>query len=214
MSLDFPILSFMIWFPILGGIYIAAQKRTDSNVRVEASIIASICLLSSIVALVFFDAGTADMQFTERFSWISVFNIEYFLGVDGISLPLIILTTFTTLLVIFAGWDVISDRPHLYLGSFLVLEGVMIGVFAALDAALFYVFWEAMLIPMFLIIGVWGGENRVYATIKFFLYTLLGSLLMLIALLYLYGETGGFSIESMHKVKLDILEQKLIFFGL
>ena len=213
MGLDFPILSFMIWFPILGGIYIAAQKRTDSNVRVEASIIASICLLSSIVALVFFDASTADMQFTERFSWISVFNIEYFLGVDGISLPLIILTTFTTLLVIFAGWDVISDRPHLYLGSFLVLEGVMIGVFAALDAALFYVFWEAMLIPMFLIIGVWGGENRVYATIKFFLYTLLGSLLMLIALLYLYGETGGFSIESMHKVKLDILEQKLIFFA-
>ena len=213
MSLDFPILSFMIWFPILGGIYIAAQKRTDSNVRVEALIIASICLLFSVVALVFFDASTAEMQYIERFSWISVFNIEYFLGVDGISLPLIILTTFTTLLVIFAGWDVISDRPHLYLGNFLILEGVMIGVFAALDAALFYVFWEAMLIPMFLIIGIWGGENRVYATIKFFLYTLLGSLLMLVALLYLYGETGGFSIESMHGVKLDILEQKLIFFA-
>ena len=211
MNFDFPILSFMIWFPVLGGIYIATQKRTSGNIKIEALSIAIICFISSLLALVYFDNNSANMQFVERYSWIPVFNIEYLLGVDGISLPLIILTTFTTILVICAGWSVISERPHLYMGSFLVLEGIMIGVFAALDAALFYVFWEAMLIPMFLIIGIWGGQNRVYATIKFFLYTLLGSLLMLVALLYLYGETGVFSIESMHNAQLDMIEQKLIF---
>jgi len=211
MNFDFPILSFMIWFPVLGGIYIATQKRTSANIKIEALIIAIICFISSLLALVYFDNDSANMQFVERYTWIPVFNIEYLLGIDGISLPLIILTTFTTILVICSGWSVISDRPHFYMGSFLVLEGIMIGVFAALDAALFYIFWEAMLIPMFLIIGIWGGQNRVYATIKFFLYTLLGSLLMLVALLYLYGETGVFSIESMHNAQLDMIEQKLIF---
>ena len=136
-------LSFMIWFPILGGIFIAIQKPEGSNAKVMALAVAAICFFSSLVALVHFDSSAAAMQFTERYSWIAVFKIEYFLGVDGISLPLIVLTTFTTILVIGAGWNVISDRPNLYLGSFLILEGIMIGVFAALDAALFYVFWEA-----------------------------------------------------------------------
>jgi NADH-quinone oxidoreductase subunit M len=151
------------------------------------------------------------MQFVERGSWISQLNIEYYLGVDGISMPLIILTTFISVFVIIAGWEVIQYKPASYMASFLIMEGVMVGVFSALDAMLFYVFWEAMLIPMFLIIGIWGGPNRVYATIKFFLYTFFGSVFMLIALIYMYFQSGSFDILAFHDLKLSLNEQILIF---
>ncbi len=151
------------------------------------------------------------MQFVERQPWIGAFNAWYHLGVDGISMPLIVLTTFITPLVVIAGWTVIEKRPAQYLAAFLILEGLMIGVFAALDALLFYVLWEAMLIPMFVIIGVWGGPRRVYATIKFFLYTFLGSVLMLVALIYLYLKGGSYAIADLQAMPLSLREQTLIF---
>ena len=144
------------------------------------------------------------MQFVERAPWIPAFQIFYHLGVDGISMPLVLLTTFTTVLVVIAGQEVIEHRASQYMASFLILEGLMVGAFSALDAILFYVFWEALLVPMFLIIGIWGGENRVYATIKFFLYTFLGSVLMLVAFLYLYAEADSFQILDFHHVRLDL----------
>ncbi len=158
-----------------------------------------------------FDTATATMQFVERMAWIQVFNVEYYLGIDGLSLPLILLTTFLTPLVLLAARGVIKDRPAQYLAAFLILEGLMIGVFSALDALLFYVFWEAMLIPMFIIIGVWGGERRIYATIKFFLYTFLGSVFMLVALVYLYLQADSYSILDFHSLPLSQTEQFWIF---
>ena len=159
-----------------------------------------------------FDRSSSDMQFVERQPWIDRFNIEYFLGVDGISVPLILLTTFLTIIVVIAGWRVIQTRVAQYFASFLIMEGLMIGVFCALDSILFYLFWEAMLIPMFLIIGIWGGPNRVYAAIKFFLYTLAGSLLMLVALLYLYNASqGSFDVLVFQQLPLTSSVQTLIF---
>ena len=143
------------------------------------------------------------MQFVERMPWIRAFNVEYYLGVDGFSMPLILLTTFLTPIVVLAGWNVIRSRTAEYFAAFLILEGLMIGVFAAVDALLFYVFWEAMLIPMFIIIGVWGGERRIYATLKFFLYTFLGSVFMLIALIYLYLKSGSYSILVFQQLPLS-----------
>jgi NADH-quinone oxidoreductase subunit M len=151
------------------------------------------------------------MQFVERWPWIDALNVFYYLGVDGLSAPLILLTTFITPLVIIAGWDTITNRPAQYFAAFLILEGLMVGVFSALDGILFYVFWEAMLIPMFLIIGVWGGERRVYATLKFFLYTFLGSVLMLVAFIYLYLQTGGWDLFGFMNEPLTLGVQKLIF---
>jgi NADH-quinone oxidoreductase subunit M len=151
------------------------------------------------------------MQFVERAPWIPTFDVYYYLGVDGISMPLIILTTFITIFVIIAGWDVITYKPSHYMAAFLIMEGVMVGVFSALDAILFYVFWEAMLIPMFIIIGVWGGPNRVYATIKFFLYTFFGSVFMLVALIYMYFQADSFSILDFHDLQLGMTAQILIF---
>ena len=151
------------------------------------------------------------MQFVERVPWIRAFNVEYYLGVDGFSMPLILLTTFLTPIVVLAGWDSVRVRTAEYFAAFLILEGLMIGVFAALDALLFYVFWEAMLIPMFIIIGVWGGERRIYATVKFFLYTFLGSVFMLIALIYLYLKSGSYSILVFQQLPLSQTEQTLIF---
>jgi NADH-quinone oxidoreductase subunit M len=151
------------------------------------------------------------MQFQEQVPWIAAFKASYHLGVDGISMPLIILSTFITVLVILAGWEVIKTRTSQYMAAFLVMEGLMNGVFAALDGVLFYVFWEAMLIPMFLIIGVWGGPRRVYATIKFFLYTFLGSVFMLVALIYMYLQADSFSILDFHRLPLGMTEQVLIF---
>lgn len=210
MSLEWPILSVVIWLPVLGGLLLLISgdraARPIALLTSVATFILSIPLFSS------FDKTTAGMQFVEKMPWISQFNVNYHLGVDGISMPLILLTSFTTVLVVLAGWESIKTRIAQYMAAFLIMEGVMIGVFSALDAVLFYVFWEAMLIPMFLIIGVWGGPRRVYATIKFFLYTFLGSVFMLVALIYMYLQSNGsFSILDFHILTLDRTEQIYIF---
>lgn len=212
MSADWPILSAIIWLPIIGGLMVLASGDKDPNkARWIALAFAVMTFVVSLPLFSGFNASTTEMQFVERMPWISYFNIEYYLGVDGISMPLIILTTFISIFVIVAAWEVIQYKPSYYLAAFLIMEGVMVGVFAALDAMLFYVFWEAMLIPMFLIIGVWGGVNRVYATIKFFLYTFFGSVFMLVALIYMYFQTGSFDILGFHELKLTLSEQILIF---
>lgn len=218
MDLSHNILSILVWLPILGGIAVLAVGDDDDSRSPRASGMRLLTLGVSLLTFLFsiflytnFDTATAEMQFVERVPWIGAFSVEYFLGVDGISAPLILLTTFTTPLVVIAGWDTIKSRPAQYFAAFLILEGLMIGVFSALDAVLFYVWWEAMLVPMFLIIGVWGGERRIYATLKFFLYTFLGSVLMLVAFIYLYGKTGDFNFFSFMSVPLTLTEQKYIF---
>ena len=212
MLADLPLLSIVIWLPILGGLLTMAVGDERSELARRVALAASILtFVFSVPLYTAFDTGTAAMQFVERAPWIETFNIYYHLGIDGISMPLILLTTFVTVLVVIAGWDVIRVRPSQYFAAFLIMEGVMNGVFAALDAMLFYVFWEAMLIPMFIIIGVWGGPRRVYATIKFFLYTFLGSVLMLVALIYLYVKSGSYSILDFHVLGLGAREQTLIF---
>ncbi|MEO5703056.1 MAG: NADH-quinone oxidoreductase subunit M, partial [Gammaproteobacteria bacterium] len=188
-----------------------AAGGNPARARMLALLVAAITFLLSIPLYTGFDNNTHLMQFVEKAAWIPTFNINYHLGVDGISMPLILLTTFTNVLVVLAGWQVIQYKPAQYMAAFLLMEGLMIGVFAALDAILFYVFWEGMLIPMFVIIGVWGGPKRVYATIKFFLYTFLGSVLMLIALLYLYLQTDSFAILDFHDLKIGMTAQILIF---
>ncbi len=173
--------------------------------------VSGLALLLSVPLWSQFATGTAAMQFVERAPWISTIHSEYYIGVDGISMPLILLTTFTTVLIVIASWTDIEKRVAQYFAAFLILEGLMIGVFAALDGALFYVFWEAMLIPMFIIIGVWGGPRRVYATIKFFLYTFIGSLLMLVALIYLYLKSGSYELAVFQRMPLTLTEQTFIF---
>jgi NADH-quinone oxidoreductase subunit M len=206
------LLSVLIWLPTLGGILLLLLgERLGRLDRWLALLISVLTFVLSIPLYAGFDAGTADMQFVERIPWIDAFRVEYFLGVDGFSMPLILLTTFLTPIVVLAGWEVIKVRAAQYFAAFLVLEGLMIGVFSALDGLLFYVFWEAMLVPMFVIIGIWGGERRVYATIKFFLYTFLGSVFMLLALIYLYLQTGSYSILDFHRVPLSMAEQLPIF---
>lgn len=187
------------------------KKGNPSNTRFIALLISIVTFVLSIPLYTSFDSTTAVMQFSELTPWISSFNINYHLGIDGISMPLIVLTTFMTVIVVIAGWEVIKDKVEQYMAAFLIMEGLMVGVFASLDAALFYVFWEAMLIPMFIVIGVWGGENRVYATIKFFLYTFFGSVFMLIALLYLYSQSNSFEILDFHQLKIGLTAQILIF---
>ena len=210
--MDTPLLSLVIWLPIAGGALLLAlgERRTEA-VRWLALAASVLTFVVSIPLFTEFDRGTAAMQFVERVPWIEQFNVEYFLGVDGISMPLILLTTFITVLVVIAGWQVIDRRQNQYFASFLIMEGVMNGVFASLDAMLFYVFWEAMLIPMFIIIGIWGGPRRIYATLKFFLYTFLGSVLMLVALIYMYLKAGDYDIASFHALGLGMHEQVLIF---
>lgn len=211
---DLSILSLCIWTPIIGGLWVifAGSRVAPNAVRNDALLFSIATFIISLFLWRDFDNALGTMQFVERISWIAPFDIFYHVGIDGIALPLILLTTFTTILIVLAGWEVITDRVNQYMGAFLILEGLMIGVFSALDAVLFYVFWEAMLIPMFLIIGIWGGPNRVYATIKFFLYTFLGSVFMLVALLYLYQQTNdSFAIQDMHTVALGLTEQKWIF---
>ena len=208
------LLSVLIWFPVVGGVLVLAvpADRNADRARWTALGVSVATFLLSIPLWSRFDRTSADMQFVERTPWIERFQIEYFLGVDGISVPLVLLTTLLTMVVVVAGWRVIKDRVAQYFAAFLIMEGLMIGVFCALDGILFYLFWEAMLIPMFLIIGVWGGPNRVYAAIKFFLYTLLGSLLMLIALLYLNRAAGGsFDLLSFHHLPLSAGVQTLVF---
>ena len=212
MSADWPILSAVIWLPVLGGLLVAFSGDRAPNVsRWLALVVAVLTFLLSLLLYTGFEMNTAAMQFQENIPWIESLQVNYHLGVDGISMPLIILTTFITILVVIAGWQVIQYKPSQYMAAFLIMEGVMVGVFSALDAMLFYVFWEAMLIPMFLIIGIWGGPNRVYATIKFFLYTFLGSVFMLVALIYMYFQSGSMSILDFHTLKLGLTEQILIF---
>ena len=209
---NLPILSLLIWAPILGGIWVLyAGDRQETTVKYFSLAVSILVFVLSLLLLDGFDVNTPNMQFVEQTVWIESFNIYYRLGIDGISLPLILLTTFMTVLVIIAGWEVIESRISQYMASFLFLEGFMLGTFSALDAILFYFFWEAMLIPMFLIIGVWGGARRVYATIKFFLYTFLGSVFMLVALLYLYTQSGSFNILDLHALPLSMTAQQLIF---
>ena len=211
--LDSHLLSILIWLPILGGVLVLAtgDDRNGALARKISFGFSVATLLASLSLYRNFDLTTADMQFVEQMPWINIFDIQYFLGVDGISVPLILLTTFLTVIVVVAGWEVVQERTAQYFAAFLFMEGFMVGVFSALDGVLFYLFWEAMLIPMFLIIGVWGGQNRVYAAIKFFLYTLLGSLLMLVAIIYLYSQSGSFSVLEFHKTPLGMTPQILIF---
>ncbi|MEQ8427832.1 MAG: NADH-quinone oxidoreductase subunit M [Gammaproteobacteria bacterium] len=207
-----PILSMLIWTPIIGGIWaLIAGDRQEQTVKYFSLAVSVITFVFSVMLYLEFDTSVVEMQFVEQASWISAFDIQYYLGIDGIALPLILLTSFTTILVVLAAWEVIEKHISYYMAAFLILTGLMNGVFAALDAILFYVFWEAMLIPMFIIIGIWGGPNRVYATIKFFLYTFLGSVFMLVAFLYLYVKAGSFEIEMMHSVPLSLLAQQFIF---
>ena len=210
------ILSLSIWVPILAGLLVFATGN-DSNARL-ARVLALIGALAAFAVtlplLTGFDNANAGFQFVEKSVWIERFNIHYHLGVDGISMLFVPLTAFITVLVVLAGWEVIEKRVAQYMGAFLILSGLMIGVFCALDGALFYVFFEATLIPMYVIIGVWGGPNRVYAAFKFFLYTLAGSLLMLVAIIYLYLKSGGsFDITTWHALSMPLPVQKMIFFA-
>ena len=210
-------ISLAIWVPIVFGAAVLAvgNDRNPAAARWTALAGSVLGLLACVPLWTGFDLNSAGMQFEEMAPWIARFNVNYHLGVDGISMPLILLNSFMTILVVVAHWEVITEKVSQYLAAFLVMSGLINGTFAALDAILFYVFFEAMLIPMFLIIGVWGGPNRVYAAVKFFLYTLLGSLLMLAAFIYLYWQTNGsFEILDYHKVPLGITAQVLVFLAM
>ena len=208
------LLSLLIWLPILGGglVLFVGNDRSETA-RWLSLAISILVFILSLGLWTGFDSSTHLMQFVEKTPWISHFDINYYLGVDGISMPLIILTTFSTILVIAAGWQVIQHRTAHYMAAFLMMEGLIVGVFSALDGILFYAFWEASLIPMLLIVGIWGGDNRVYAAIKFFLYTFLGSVFMLISLIYMYNKGGSFSILDMHNLSLTTIEQAWIFWA-
>jgi NADH-quinone oxidoreductase subunit M len=211
------LLSLAIWVPIAAGLLVLAVGG-DPRAPLQRWIALAGAILGFLVTIPLytnFDSGSAAMQFVELAPWIQTFNINYHLGVDGISVLFILLNSFITVTVVIAGWTVIESRVGQYYAAFLLLSGLLNGVFAALDGVLFYVFFEATLIPMFIIIGIWGGPNRVYAAVKFFLYTLFGSLLLLVALLYLYSRSGGsFAILDWHKLPLPLPAQVLLFFGM
>ncbi|MFZ2736821.1 MAG: NADH-quinone oxidoreductase subunit M [Burkholderiaceae bacterium] len=210
------LLSLAIWTPIFFGLVLLGLGRDDQAraVRWVALIGAVLSFLLTLPLYTGFKLGTAAMQFVEKSPWIERFNVFYHLGIDGISFWFIPLTAFITVVVVIAGWEVITQRVNQYMGAFLILSGLLIGVFSALDGLLFYVFFEATLIPMYLIIGIWGGPNKIYAAFKFFLYTLLGSLLLLVALIYLYIQSGGsFDIQGWHELPLDAGVQTLLFFA-
>ena len=210
------LLSLAIWMPIAFGIILLALGRDDQArmVRYVALIGAVASFLVTLPIYSGFQNDTAAMQFVEKMPWLDRFNVFYHLGVDGISFWFVPLTAFITVIVVIAGWEVITSRVNQYMGAFLILSGLMVGVFSALDGILFYVFFEATLIPMYLIIGIWGGPNKIYAAFKFFLYTLLGSLLMLVALIFLYTKSGGsFDIQAWHKLPLEASTQSLLFFA-
>ena len=210
------LLSVLIWLPIVGGVLLllaAGQKVGGGRLKAAAMAVAGCNFLLSLPLFIMFDSSTAALQFAEDAAWIDRYNIRYGLGVDGFSMPLIILNTFVALLAVAGCWENIQTRIGGYVAAFLIMSGLTNGVFAAADAALFYIFWEATLIPLFMIIGIWGGERRVYAALKFFLYTLLGSLLMLAALLYLHVQTGSFAIVDFHHAPLTKTAQALLFFA-
>jgi NADH-quinone oxidoreductase subunit M len=210
------LLSLAIWVPIAFGAVLLAFGRDE-----QAKVVRWIALVGSVISFLLtvplyahFDNTTAAMQFVENITWIERFNVNYHLGLDGISFWFVPLTAFITVIVVIAAWEVITQRVNQYMGAFLILSGLMIGVFTALDGMLFYVFFEATLIPMYLIIGIWGGPNKIYAAFKFFLYTLLGSLLMLVALIYLYTQSGGsFELVKWHALPLGETAQTLLFFA-
>ena len=210
------LLSLAIWIPIFFGVVLLALGRDE-----QARVVRWVALVGSVVSFLVtlplysgFKLGTSAMQFVETTSWIERFNVNYHLGVDGISVWFVILTAFINVIVVIASWESITHKVNQYMGAFLILSGLMIGVFCAMDGILFYVFFEATLIPMYLIIGIWGGPNKIYAAFKFFLYTLLGSLLMLVALIFLYVKSGGsFDIATWHQLPLDGSTQTLLFFA-
>jgi NADH-quinone oxidoreductase subunit M len=210
-----PYLSLLIWLPILSAIPISIFS-SHSRDRVSlwiALIVTLICLSLSVYLYVIFDTTTSVMQFSEKHTWIPMLKIYYELGVDGISLPLITLSNVTTLLIVLAAWKMVEKRISAYLAAFMVMQGTVVGVFASVDAMLFYFFWEAMLIPMYLSIGIWGMSNRLYASTKFFLYTFLGSALMLAVLIYLRMQSGSFNILSFYQLHIPLSDQVWIFFG-
>ncbi len=210
------LLSLAIWTPIFFGVVLLALGRDD-----QARVVRWIALIGSIISLLVtlplysqFDRTTSAMQFVEKTQWIERFNVNYHLGIDGISFWFVLLTAFITVIVVISAWEAITERVNQYMGAFLILSGLLIGVFCALDGILFYTFFEATLIPMYLIIGIWGGPNKIYAAFKFFLYTLLGSLLMLVALVFLYTKSGGsFDILAWHKLPLGGTAQTMLFFA-
>ncbi len=213
---DIPLLSLAVWLPIAGGLLVLASGdgRNVAFSKLIALVTAIFGFLVTIPLYTGFDTASAGMQFVELMPWVRDYNINYHLGVDGISMPFVILNSFITVLVVMAGWTVIEYKPSQYFAAFLIMSGLLNGIFSALDGILFYVFFEASLIPLYLVIGVWGGKNRVYAAFKFFLYTLLGSLLMLIALIYLYYKSGGsFEILEWHTLPLPMTAQTLLFFA-
>jgi NADH-quinone oxidoreductase subunit M len=211
---SFPLLSLLVWLPILGGaVALLAGNARPQLARWIALAFAAATLVASLWLFTGFDFGNPGMQFIEQHAWVPAYDIQYHLGADGISVALIGLTTLTTLLVLVGAWSPIQSRVSQYVASMLFLEGVMIGVFAAMDAMLFYVFFEAMLIPMFILIGVWGGPRRVYASLKFFLYTFLGSVFMLVGLIYLYIKGGSWQLVDMYALPLSMPEQMWLFFA-
>jgi NADH-quinone oxidoreductase subunit M len=213
MSTEIPYLSLAIWLPIFFGVLVLAlgKQLNAQGLRWVALCGACLGFAVTLPLVMAFDAGTASMQFVELKPWIPAFSINYYVGVDGVSLWLIPLTALITIFVIIAAWEVIQEKIPQYLSCFLILSGLMVGVFSALDGLLFYVFFEATLIPMYIIIGIWGGPNRIYAAFKFFLYTLLGSLLTLIAIIYLYNQSNSFDILAWHALPLDLKPQILLF---
>jgi len=209
---DFGLLSVIIWLPALAGALIALFAGNAAGARWAALAVSLLQWIPGVMLWRAFAPG-AGYQFVERNAWIERFNVEYYLGVDGIALALILLTLLLTPAAVVAGWRAINRRAGLYYGALLVQQGLMLGVFCALDSLLFYVFWEFMLAPMFLIIGVWGGERRIYATVKFFLFTFLGSVFMLVALVYLYLQSGSYAIPDLHAQPLSLTEQQWLFFA-
>lgn len=210
-----PLLSVLIWLPVIGGVAVLIAGEQRPVLARWLALLFTLLTLGFCVPLYMgFDPGTAAMQMQELHEWIPTFTVNYHLGIDGFSLPLIMLTAFFGPLVVIGAWEVIQNKTHQYLACFLIMEGLMIGVFSALDGLLFYVFFEAMLIPMFLVIGIWGGPNRVYATIKFFLYTFLGSVFMLVGIIYLYLQAGSWDIQAWHKLPLSLTEQTWLFLAL
>lgn len=211
---NWPLLSLLIWLPILGGVLtLLCGNARPTAARWVALGFALLALLASLPLLGGFDFAQAGLQFVERREWIPAYDIQYHLGADGISVALIVLTTITTVLVLIGAWGSIDKRVSQYYAAFMVLEGLMVGVFAAVDAVLFYVFFEGMLIPMFIIIGVWGGPRRVYAAMKFFLYTFLGSVFMLVGLVYLYLQSGSWQLPDLYALPLSATEQTWLFFA-